>query len=113
VGSYIDVASAGGYLTVTRVLQPHALVYLIFFAIFIIVNIVANVFLTVFGDSCAGFCCCFCSGKSKTKALYTFSGNMYEDLSIEDLRNEYTKTKTELNDYRLMVQSGLAVGEEL
>lgn len=41
VGSYIQDASAGGYLTVTRVLQPHALIYLIGFALFIVVNILA------------------------------------------------------------------------
>lgn len=28
---------------------------------------------------------------------------MYEDMSIEDLKTEYSKTKTELNDYRMMV----------
>ena len=103
VGSYIDEATAGAYITVTRVLQPHALIYLIAFAVFIIVNVLAQVFLTLCKDSCAGFCCCCFTGKSRSKALYTYSNNIYEDLSIEDLRTEYAKSKTELNDCRLMV----------
>lgn len=113
VGNYVEEATAGGYLTITRIFQPHALIYLIFFALYLIINILANVFLTLFGDRCAGFLCCCFAGKSKTKALYTFSSNMYEDLSVEDLRSEYSKTKTELNDYRLMVQQGMVLGEEL
>lgn len=107
VGNYIAEASGGGYLTVTRILQPHALIYLVAFTLYIIVNVLAKVFQTLFGDRCAGFCCCFCYGKSKNKALHTFSNNMYEDLSVEDLRSEYAKTKTEFNDYKLMITQNM------
>jgi len=34
--------------------------------------------------------------------LQTFSNNIYNDLSIEDLKSEYLKTKNELNDFKGM-----------
>jgi hypothetical protein len=42
-------------------------------------------------------------GTDGGKKLHTFSNDIYQDLSIEDLKNEYAKTKTELLDYMLMI----------
>jgi hypothetical protein len=39
--------------------------------------------------------------------LQTFSNNVYAELSVEDLKSEYTKAKTELSDFRVMVERGM------
>ena len=34
-------------------------------------------------------------------------------MSVEDLKNEYAKTKTEAQDYRLMVEKGMFTGDDI
>jgi len=45
--------------------------------------------------------------------LTTFSSDIYQDLSIEDLKNEYNKTKIEVQDYQLMIDKGLITGQDV
>jgi hypothetical protein len=98
---------AGSYLSSARIFQPHAVTYLVGIILYVVLYIVANVFLTICGNNaCPGFCCCCCSGKGR-KQLQTFSNNIYTDLSVEDLKSEYTKAKTELSDFRVMVERGM------
>ena len=93
-------------------MQPHALVYLIGVALFIVLFIMALLFKTLFGNACDGFCCCCLRKGDKNKTLQTYSNNFYEELSVEDMKSEYSRSKTELNDYRLMIQQGLVTAEE-
>ena len=74
----------------------------------------AYLFLTLCGNQkCPGFCCCCCSKSDGNKALTTFSSDIYQDLSIEDLKNEYNKTKIEVQDYQLMIDKGLITGQDV
>lgn len=36
----------------------------------------------------------------------TYSNNIYKELSVEDLRNEYKKAKTDYNDYKFLIEKG-------
>jgi len=45
--------------------------------------------------------------------LQTFSNNVYAELSVEDLKHEYTKTKTELSDFRMMVEKGMIASGDM
>lgn len=96
-------SNAGNLITAARILQPHALLYIIGFVLYLIMNFVALIFDTLFKGSCQGFCCCCFTGKSVSKGLKAYSNNLYGELSIEDLKAEYMKTKTEVQDFRTMV----------
>jgi hypothetical protein len=54
------------------------------------------VFNAFFRRACYGFCCCCFTGRGSAKGLKTFSNNIYHELSAEDLKREYDKTKSEL-----------------
>ena len=103
------------YLSSARIFQPHAITYIIFIILFLVLYFISYVFLTICGEQkCPGFCCCCCAGNMDTvggtdggKKLHTFSNDIYQDLSIEDLKNEYAKTKTELQDYMLMIDKAM------
>ena len=38
---------------------------------------------------------------------------MYAELSIEDLKQEYSKTKTELADFRIMIEKGMITSQDM
>lgn len=113
VNSIVSNSAAGDYLPPSRILQPHALVYLAGLVTFVLTLLFSHIFLILFGDRCAGFCCCcFAGSKHKSKLQQTFSNDIYSDLSVEDLKAEYAKTKTEVSDYRALSQAGLVSGED-
>jgi len=93
------------YLTAARIVQPHALLYLIGFALYILTNVAGVITNTFFQRACYGLCCCCFTGKGSSKGLKTFSNDIYKELSVEDLKNEYMKTKTEVNDFLSLVQT--------
>lgn len=64
-------------------------------------------------QKCPGFCCCCCTKSAGNKGLTTFSNDIYSDLSIEDLKNEYAKTKIEVQDFNLMIDKGLISGTDV
>ncbi len=39
--------------------------------------------------------------------MQTYSNNIYAELSVEDLKLEYGKTKTELQDLKIMIEKGM------
>jgi hypothetical protein len=54
--------------------------------------------------SCCWRCCCCISEEDLIKSeVRQFSSNIYKELQVEDLQIEYTKTKTEMQDLRLLV----------
>ena len=76
----------------------------IFFLIFCLVQIVNH--------SCpnswrALMFCCFSRSQNKKLNTETYSNNVYKELSIEDLKNEYKKTKSEYIDYSHMLDKKL------
>jgi len=64
-------------------------------------------------QKCPGFCCCCFTKSGANKALTTFSNDIYSDLSIEDLKKEYAKTKIEVQDFNLMIDKGLISGTDV
>ena len=94
-------------MTPARILQPHALLHIVGFVAFLLLNLLAGFFAGLCGGACTPFCCCWFTSDARQsggKSLQTFSHDIYEELSVEDLKAEYAKTKTELGDYRLMLQ---------
>jgi hypothetical protein len=90
-----------------RVFQPHAITYIVGIICFVVLFIVALVFIGLCGkNKCPGFCCCCFAGKGG-KAMQTYSNNIYAELSVEDLKLEYGKTKTELQDLKIMIEKGM------
>ncbi len=80
---------------------------------YIVLQLIAYLFLTLCGNrKCPGFCCCCCT-KEENGNLSTFSNDIYAEMSIEDLKNEYSKSKTECQDYKLMIERGMITGEEV
>eukprot|EP00347_Sterkiella_histriomuscorum_P019608 403340984 len=53
-------------------------------------------------------CCCLCFNQKNHEdmVMSSFSSNIYKELGVEDLKQEYKKTKTELADIKNMLQSG-------
>ena len=75
-------------------------------------QLIAYLFLALCGNNkCPGFCCCCCT-REDSNALSTFSNDIYAEMSIEDLKNEYGKTKTEAQDYKIMLEQGMMKGAD-
>jgi hypothetical protein len=111
MGSFMATTGSQAYLTPARIFHPHALLHIIGFVMFLLMNLVAGLFSGLCGGSCTPFCCCWFTSDARqtngSKSLQTFSHNIYDELSVEDLRAEYAKTKTELGDYRMMLQQNM------
>ncbi len=113
VTSFLD-KTLGNYLSSARIFQPHAITYLIGIILYTVLQLVAYLFISMCGNQkCPGFCCCCLTRSSENKGLLTtFSNDIYSDMSIEDLKNEYNKTKIEVQDFKLMIDKGLAIGTD-
>ena len=91
------------YLTISRVRQKHALIYLtcmsFIFLVFFLVELIHSRYRTLWKKL---FGCCMRKVKWDEESA-NFSNNIYKELSPYDLRTEYRKTETEFQDLKLML----------
>jgi hypothetical protein len=73
-------------------LLPHALAYFVLFVLYILVNLLFNVLTLI----CSQLCCF-----KDSSVNLEVTTNIYEELSVEDLRTEYAKTRQELKDVQV------------
>ena len=95
-----------------RLYQTHALIYLIGISIIILLFVVIQIVNTI-DCACLRRKCQLRKDRRSSLALYglTYSNNIYKELSVEDLRTEYKKTKTDYTDYRFLLDKHFLSGQ--
>ncbi len=108
-----SIISSNNYLSVQRIMQTHTLIYIIGAALILLIFIIAEMVGACCKDSWKKCCCCCFDAKRHQELLdEAFSDNIYKELSIEDLRSEYKKTKTELSDLDKMASAGMLPADQ-
>lgn len=101
------------YISFERINQTHTIIYLLGFAGILLVFALGEILENCCKNSWKVFCCCCYNKKDyEDKLLQSFSNNFYRELGVEDLKNEYKKTKMERDDVKKMVQGHLIPNTE-
>lgn len=102
-----NVFGANQYLSAKRISQTHAYLYLVAFGLFIVINVLTNLLITICPEqTCLRMFCCYSSERPDgRKTLKVIARNIYKELSIEDLRTEFLRTRSELADYAELLVS--------
>ncbi len=118
ITSNVNLSGVGStsYISAERLTQPHVILYLvvliIFLGIYVLVRVISTFFPRIWGKL---FCCFKClatqietlSGeKYKIDEDTAYSNNIYKEMIIDDLKQEYLKTKNEGDDYAISMESG-------